>query len=466
MTYTGKLSKYQTEAVDFIKAKKSTLIGYDLGLGKTHISMAYCEDLKPKNNDVLVLCPASIVLQWKEEIEKFTDSKVTIINGVRKKRCQQWEERSYYYITNYEKLRTDNQIFHRVWGVVILDECTKIKSQKAQLTRKAYMLRANKKICLSGTPVHNSPNDLYSIVNFLYPYLLGNYWQFANRYIDFEPREINGRTFNEIKGFQNLDELHNKIKMFFIRKKKEDVLTELPPVIYETLTCVMNPNQYNVYERIMDEITILQEKENTLHLFTALKLLSNHPSLLKETEGEKIKQFGSLVSDTKSDKLRVLMEFIEQNKDKKIVLFSQYKKMIYIISEELKTKGYKHLVCTGGITLKDRNDNINKFKQDKTINLLINTDTLAYGVNLQEASILINYDLPYSVADFYQRIGRLHRIGQRSSVVVINIITQSSIERKVLKILMGKQNMIDQIIDGKVETNIFNDIMMEMRKEK
>ncbi len=463
MTYIGKLRQYQKIAVDFITNKKSTLIGYDLGLGKTHISMAYCEQIKPQNESVLVLCPSAIIYQWKEEIERYTDSKVIVINGDKKKRRLQWEEDSYYYVTNYEKLRVDAQIFQKVWGVVILDECTKIKSPKAQITRKSYQLRANKKICLSGTPIHNSPNDLYSICQFLYPFMLGTWWQFANRYIEYELKDFGGRCFNEIVGFKNLDELHDRIKMFFIRKKKEDVLTELPPVIYETLTCQMNPNQYKVYEEIMDEIITTPKGENCLHLFTALKLLSNHPTLLKETGGEKIKKFSPLVDDLTSNKLKVLLEFIEDNKDKKIVIFSEYVLMLKIISKNL---NIPHRMFHGKQTKEENNQALHDFREDNNIKLFLSSKAGSYGVNLQCASVVINYDLPYSVADYFQREGRVHRIGQKSSVVVVNIINQNSIEKKVLEILFKKQNMIDQIIEGKITDNIFTDILLEMKNEK
>ncbi|MEK6884269.1 MAG: DEAD/DEAH box helicase [Nanoarchaeota archaeon] len=464
MTYTGTLRHYQQEAVIFTTNRKSTLLGHDLGLGKSHISMAYCEQIKHQNPNVLILCPSAIIYQWQEEITKFTDSKCIVINGSKKQRQKQWQEDAYYYITNYEKLRTDIELFQKTWGVVILDECTKIKSPKAILTQKSYQLRAVKKLCLSGTPIHNTPNDLYSIVNFLYPNLLGSWWQFANRYIEFEQREMNGYRFNEVVGYRNLDELHRKISMFFIRKRKEDVLKELPPVIYETLTCEMNPNQADVYEQIFEEMIALHDEENILHLLTALKLLSNHPTLLKETKGEKIKKFSPLISDESSGKLKVLLEFIEENKDKKIVVFSEYVKMLHIIAQNL-TIPYR--MFNGQQSKEDNNKALHEFREKEEVRILLSSESGGYGVNLQNASIVVNYDLPYNPSDFMQRVGRLHRIGQLNPVVCINLITFSSIENKVLKILLSKQMMIDQIVEGSVnEVSFIKEIWRELKNER
>ncbi len=461
--YLGKLREYQKQGLKYLISKKSVLVGWDLGLGKTHLSMAYCEGIKHQNHQqVLILCPSAIIYQWKEEIEKFTDSKCIVINGPKPKRVKQWRYDAYYYITNYEKLRYDPEIFMKKWGVVVVDECTKLKNPKAKLTLKAKELRAVKKIALSGTPIHNTPNDLYSIVNFLYPNLMGTWWQFANRYIVFEPRELgNGKIFNEITGFKNLDELHRKISMFFIRKKKEDVLTELPPVIYETLTCEMNKNQQNVYNIILSEILAKHDHENVLHLFTGLKLLSNHPTLLKETKGEKLIPFSSLVNDLSSNKLNMLIDFIEDNKSKQIVIFSQYTKILDIIAKNINVP---FVQFRGNQTKEQNNTALHNFKENKEIICFLSSDAGAYGVNLQNASILVNYDLPYNPSVYNQRIGREHRIGQKETVVCINLVTQSSIETKVLKILSEKQNMIDKIIDGKTgEMSFINQIWRELK---
>lgn len=462
MAFSGILRSYQKDGLRQVIKNRSNLVSWDLGLGKTILSLAYCEGIKLDNKDgVLVLTPSAIVYQWQEEIKKFTDSNYVIVSGSKTKRSKQWQTPAYYHITNYEKLRTDSEIFNRQWGVVIIDECTKIKNSKAQLTQKAYQIRARKKIGLSGTPIHNTPQDLYSIVNFLYPNLLGSWWQFTNRYIEFEQREMGGRSFNEIIGYKNLDELHQKIQMFFLRKKKEEVLTELPQVTYETLTCAMNPNQEAVYEQICEEIVLTRDTDTILHLLTGLKLLSDHPSLLHQTAGTRLRHFASQVTNTSSHKLNVLLDFVTEHQNQKIVIFSEYVAMLKLIAAHLPVP---YVLFHGQQSKEENNSALHRFREDGDIKVLLSSKSGSYGVNLQNASVMVNYDLPYSVADYFQRVGRLHRMGQKSNIVVVNIVTNSTIERKILRILHEKQSMIDQIIDGKRADNIFSDILMEVRR--
>ena len=122
LMFKGTLRNYQKEVLQFTIDKKAILNAMELGTGKTVVSLAYCEQVKPQNSNILILCPSAIIYQWQEEISKFTDSKSIVINGNKKQRQKLWKEESYYYITNYEKLRTDIELFKQQWGVVILDE--------------------------------------------------------------------------------------------------------------------------------------------------------------------------------------------------------------------------------------------------------------------------------------------------------------------------------------------------------
>ena len=455
VNFKGILRQYQLETIEFMKHKPAIFMCHDMGLGKTIITLYYCELTKEQNpSKILILCPSQVINTWKEEIEKWTNTNYVIIEGTSKQRRELWKKDVYYYITNYEKLRTDTELFQKKWGIIVADECTKLKSISSQLTQQASKLKSFKRIALSGFPIHNSPIDLYSIISFfVFPYYFGKYPQFKNKYVETELVEMGDKVFSKVIGYKNLNDLKKRISPFFIRKTKQEVLPELPPLIFETLSVGMTSNQKQIYDTIMADIN---DEEPELNLLTALKLLSNHPQLLKETEGNTIKKYGNMVVDLKSNKLDTLLEFLEeQTKENKIVIFSQYTGMLDIISNHIKIL---HTFIRGDTPKAWNDKNIEIFKTDSTAKVLLSSDSGAFGINLQEASIIIHYDLPFNPAIYKQRIDRLYRIGQTKGVVCINFVTNSTIEHRVLQILLNKVNMIDQVIEGTIEKDFLKQI--------
>ena len=455
--FKGELRRYQVDTIEFMKHKPAIFIGHDMGLGKTAICLYYCELTKEQNpSKILILCPSAVINTWIEEIEKWTKSSYVVIDGSPKQRRELWQKNVYYYITNYEKLRIDMEIFNRKWGIIIADEVTKLKSMNSQLTRQASKLKAFKRIALSGFPIHNSPIDLYSIINFfVFPYYFGRYQTFRDKYIETELVEMGDKTFYQVVGYKNLDDLKKRISPFFIRKTKQEVLPELPPLIFETLSVDMTENQKQIYDTIMSNIN---QDEPELNLLTALKLLSNHPSLLKNTEGNTLKQYADMVINFKSNKLDILLEFIEENQNNKIVIFSQYTKMLDEIAIELTKRNIGFSSVRGDNSKEENNHNIQHFKEQSICQVLLSSDSGAFGINLQEASIIIHYDLPFNPAIYRQRIDRLYRMGQTKGVVCINLITNSTIEHRVLQILLNKINIIDQIVEGSSEKDFTKQI--------
>lgn len=504
MTFTGTLLPYQPEAVDKMCERRKMLVAYDLGLGKTVLTIAAIERLMDSRDITepgLIICLSSLKYQWHNQIAKFTDgtSNSLVIDGSKAKRTEQYAEATDwqtskvdYIILNYEQVVNDWEFVKKLpRGFVVLDEATAIKSFRSK--RSKYTKRLNNspfKFALTGTPIENGkPEELYSIMQFVDATVLG-------RFDIFDSTFIVRNKWGGVDRYRNLQTLHEVMKKTSVRKsqKDPDVSPFLPDVIHkDPVAVVFDRKSAKLYNKIQRDL--LQDLDDAQSMFGssfninahygfessrggpedemrgkimskvgALKMVCSHPDLIRTSavkfgfmNGEGSAYATELVAEGmlegihKSPKLEYLIQyvkdFLEQDDVNKVVIFATYVDMLDKIAEELGPN-----ICrlySGKLDAKTKEDNKIAFNTDDTIRVLISSDAGGYGVDLPAGNLLINYDLPWSSGAATQRNGRIIRASSRfKSAVIQDLIIAGSVEERQWASLQQKSSVASAIIDG------------------
>jgi len=499
--FTGKLLPYQVDAVEKMCDRKSMLVAYDLGLGKTVITIAAIESLM-ESQDIkqpgLIICLSSLKYQWANEIKKFSDSTALVIDGTPKQRNAQYEKALSwhstgvdYIIMNYEQVVNDWNIVRKLpTGFIVLDEATAIKSFKSKRAKHVKKLMSNIRFALTGTPIENGkPEELYSIMQFVDTGVLG-------RFDLFDQAFIVRNNWGGVERYRNLPTLHTKMKEASVRKtqKDEDVAPYLPESIHkDPIQVRFDRNSAMLYKKIADDIILdlaeatelfgssfnllahygYENSANTaademrgkiMSKIGCLRMLCSHPKLIQisadkfsQMNGEgsayaaQIVQEGLLDKIKATPKLDVLIEyvkdFLDQSDKNKVVIFATYVEMGHVISDILGPD-----ICrlySGQIDAKTKEINKTVFNTDPSVRVLISSDAGGYGVDLPAANLLINYDLPWSSGTAVQRNGRIRRASSEWPTIVIqDLIMANSIEVRQWESLQQKNAVSDAIMDA------------------
>lgn len=504
MTFTGTLLPYQPEAVDRMCERGSMLVAYDLGLGKTVLTIAAIERLMDENKikePGLIICLSSLKYQWANQIAKFTNgtSNALVVDGTPTKRKQQYDQANNwrtsgvdYIILNYEQVVNDWDIIKKLpRGFVVLDEATAIKSFRSKRSKAVKrLIHTDFRFALTGTPIENGkPEELYSIMQFVDPTVLG-------RFDIFDSTFIVRNSWGGVQHYRNLNTLHTRMQESSVRKsqKDPDVAPFLPDSIHkEPVKIVVDRKTSKLYEKIKE--SLLYDLDEAQSLFGSsfnimahygyeskrggpedemrgkimskigcLKMLCSHPDLLR-TSAEKLKQFngegsvfaaelvdtGALDGVTSSPKLDYLVqyvkEFLDQDEANKVVIFATYVDMLDMIAKELGEDICK--LYSGRLDAQTKEENKVAFNTDPSIRVLISSDAGGYGVDLPAANLLINYDLPWSSGAAVQRNGRIKRASsQWPSIVIQDILISGSIEERQYEALQQKNALASAVIDG------------------
>lgn len=402
----------------------------------------------------LIVLPTSLVHNWANEIKKFTPSlNVLLYTGMQRKKAINLKKLASYYdviITTYGTMRNDIDEISRVgFFYVILDESQFVKNPASKTYKSVMQLQAKHRLVLTGTPIENSLSDLWAQMNFLNPGLLGNLAYFQKAFI--VPIEKHSDP-EQQKTLQML------ISPFILRRKKEEVARELPPLTEHVVYCAMAPEQEKMYEEEKSVIrnAILEniEKEGVrkssfvvLQGLTKLRQLANHPSLLGSDSEEvsgKFEQLLSMLSDLVAEKHKVL-------------IFSSFVTHLKLIEESIKQQNWRYSLLTGKTT--DRESVISQFQNDpQNFIFLISLKAGGVGLNLTAAEYVFITDPWWNPAAENQAISRAHRIGQQKNVFVYRFITENSIEEKIQVLKERKTSLADKFINS---NNPFAEITKE-----
>ncbi len=440
------LYPYQQEGLLFLAFTERALLGDEMGLGKTVQAIAACELLRRLRGvgRVLVVSPVSLKAEWEEQIGKFTGLPARIIAGPRGARLRQYRERSFFYLTNYEQIVSDGPDIQELVApdVVILDEAQRIKNWRTKTARAVKRLESRYAFVLTGTPLENRIDDLYSIVQFLDPGIFGPLFRFNRDFYELDDR---GRPV----GYQNLGELHRRLKPVLLRRRKEEVEDQLPPRTVNTYFVAMEPEQANRYAEYRLMVARLlararrrplspEEFERLQRWLACMRMLCDTPYIL-DSECRVCPKLGELEE--------ILGECLAED-GRKVLIFSEWERMLELVRELAEAMEVGFAWHTGSVPQLQRREEIRRFKHDPACRLFLSTDSGSVGLNLQAASVVINLDLPWNPARLEQRIARAWRKHQARSVQVIHLVTEDSIEHRMLHLLAGKQALAEGLLDG------------------
>ena len=440
------LLPYQEDGMLHLAFAERALLADDMGLGKTVQAMAACELLRRHRaiERVLVVSPASVKAEWEDQIARFTDLPVRVIGATRAKRLRDYREPAFYYLANYEQIIRDGPDINRILApdVVILDEAQRIKNWQTKTARAVKGLKSAYAFILTGTPLENRIDDIYSIVQYLDPGLLGPLFRFNREFYELDAR---GRPVD----YRNLEELHRRLKPIMLRRRKSDVEEQLPERTVSNYFVAMEDEQrlrYQEYEarvaRLMAQARrrpLTKEEFEKLQTWLAcMRMICDTPYILD----------ADCRICPKLEELEGILADVLGEDDRKVIVFSEWVRMLELVGDLTREMGLEVAWHTGSVPQDKRRAEIRRFKRDPACRVLLSSDSGSVGLNLQAASVVINLDLPWNPAKLEQRIARAWRKHQTRPVSVVNLVCEDSIEHRMLHLLSQKQGLADGVLDG------------------
>lgn len=443
-SYASVLRPYQKKGVAFLRVAGRALLADQMGLGKTLQIIAAGEG--PEAN--LILCPATNKYGWADEVLKWAPSELAVvIDGSPENRARLWQTPgAKWFIVNYELLLRPNDLaqMRRAWGMIACDEATRISNGKAKTVVALKTLPAKRRYALTGTPISNRPDDIWSIVDWLLPGYLGTWTQFIEQYAVFDSWE--GSAQRNIIGFTDLKGLAERLKPVMLRRLKEEVLHELPKKTVKDVVFELSEHEAKVYDAVRANVlgglgadAMGKIDRSTLNM-VPVKMLR-----LKQVTGH----VGLIGEGVDSTKLDLLEEKVKEATagGEKVIVFTQFAQMAKLIAERLERLAIGHRVIMGEVAHEERQEHVTALNSDDGVKVLVSTEAGAYGINAQGASVVVHYDLPWSLAKALQREDRAHRMGQTRPVTVINLIAKGTIDEYVVKVLHKKAKHSVEVLE-------------------
>ena len=441
------LRSYQQEGVHWLERLRlmylNGILADDMGLGKTlQAIVAMTQHFTAKTQPMIVICPTSLLYNWHEECGKFNPNlRSMVVDGTPNQREKLIDGIHNYdlVITSYSLLQKDVEKYGDMkFSYMILDEAQHIKNRSTQNAKSAKLIKADHRLILSGTPIENSLDELWSLFDFLMPGFLGSYERFVEKYV---------RTGGD-KQLDNLSYLKKKVAPFIMRRMKSDVLKELPAVNENTYHTQLTPVQRQLYksyaESARNELMKMVEKEgfekvqiHVLATLTRLKQICCHPAIFAKEKAE----------PGDSAKYDMLLELLQTliSGGHKTVIFSQYTKMLQIMRADFEKMGVRFSYLDG--SSRDRMSIVKEFNENKEITVfLVSLKAGGTGLNLVGADTVIHYDMWWNPAIESQATDRVHRIGQERSVSVYKLVTLDTIEEKIVEMQNKKKNIVKKIV--------------------
>jgi hypothetical protein len=439
------LLDYQRDGAMHLAFTGRAMLADEMGLGKTIQAIAACSLLHRlgRARRVLVVAPASLKSEWREQIDRFTDLPCSILSGPRAARLRAYGGATFFTLANYEQIVVDWREINTVLrpDVVVLDEAQRIKNWKTRTASNIKRLAAPCAFVLTGTPVENRIDEVYSIAEFLDPAIFGSLFRFNRDFYELDDR-------GKPVAVRNLDELQRRLAPIMLRRRKADVEESLPPRTQKNYFVPMDAEQrqrYGEYEEQAARLAALaarrpllpKEMEKLQLLLSCMRMLCDTPFILDV----------NCRVCPKLDELDELLDEILSEPDTKVIVFSEWVRMLDLVRERLDGHAIGYALHTGSIPQAKRRAEIDRFKADRACRLFLSSDSGATGLNLQCANVVINLDLPWNPAKLEQRIARAWRKNQTRPVRVVNLVTEDSIESRMLATLDLKRDIARGALD-------------------
>jgi SNF2 family DNA or RNA helicase len=443
-----KLLPYQARGAVFAACRGRAVLADDMGLGKTVQALAMTELLRQRRGieRVLVIAPASVKYQWKTEIERFAGHSAQVIDGLLPRRKTMYAAPAFFNLTSYELVLKDIRYMQELGpDLIILDEAQRIRNWTTATARTIKQLKSRYALVLTGTPLENKLEELFSVVEFVDGRRLGPAFRFVH-----EHRVVNEK--GRLIGYRGLDRIHEQLAPILLRRTRQEVLKELPERTDKVFRVPMTSQQAEPYWEQSDLLAQLMRKwerqgwlseidqKRILCCIQNMRMLCNSTFLFdkKTHHSPKLQEFREIMTD-------LVLEG-----DRKAVVFSEYERMTHLAGEELRKLGIGFVSLHGGVPSRQRGTLMEKFRNDPACKVFLSTDAGGVGLNLQAASVVVNFEPPWNPARLEQRIGRVHRLGQSRPVHVIHMLTDKSIEERVWETLRLKKSLFAGVFDSPV----------------
>ena len=442
------LLPYQLDGIAFAAGAGRAVLADDMGLGKTIQAIGVSEFLAREAgiSKVLVVCPASVKSQWRSEIERFCARDCQLISGGIALRGEQYANNCFFTVCNYEQVLRDILSIERAkWDLIILDEGQRIKNWEAKTSRVIKGLRSRFALVLSGTPLENRLDDLYSIMQFIDDRRLGPAFRFYNRH-----RVVDER--GKVLGYKNLAELRHNLKPVLLRRTREAVRQQLPGRTNEIVRVTPTQEQLDLHGSHMQLVMQITQKK----FLTEMDLLRLQKHLLMCRMSADSTFLVDKQKPGYSSKLQELDELFDRlfsEEGRKVLLFSEWTTMLDLIEPLLKKRRLPFVRLDGSVPQKRRQALVHEFQSNPRCRLFLATNAGSTGLNLQSANTVINVDLPWNPAMLEQRIARAYRMGQKQPVQVFILITQDTIEERLLSTLSAKHDLALAALDAESDVD-------------
>jgi superfamily II DNA or RNA helicase len=462
-----RLHPYQEEGARFLARTGRAFLADDMGLGKTvqavvaTILLRECAGLRR----ALVVCPASLKHQWRHEIDKICGERAHVVDGPRSDRLETYARwRHGFLILNYELILRDLEAIRRAGtDLVILDEAQRIKNWSTKTAQAVKRLHSPHAFVLTGTPLENRLLELHSLVEFLHRRAAGPRWRLLPFHTVTESR---GRVI----AYEGLDVLRGRLRDFFLRRERREVQHQLPERTDNTFWTGMSAAQLRPYRKhaaaaaaVLSRAQPLrpQDVRALLRALTSMRILCNaHAQYAWERYAASGGGAAALHSPKLEEFARVLDDLLDES-DRKILVFSQWERMLrlahFAVRALLDRRDVRAEVFHGGLGSRARVDMLDAFRRDPEFRVMFSTDAGGLGLNLQEASVVVNLEVPWNPAVLEQRIGRVHRMGQRRSVQVLHFVTKGAIEERVLQVVQSKRALFDGLLVDEADEIILDE---------
>ena len=459
------LRDYQVTGVKWLYTLAKTgfggILADEMGLGKTIQVIYYIKQMLKdnENNKFLIVVPTSLAYNWDHEFDSFGSNikrKICVGNKDKRIKILRNLNDTNVIITTYGLLREDEELYNNLnFNTMVIDEAQNIKNNMAGITKVVKKVNAETKFALTGTPLENSILELWSIFDFIMPGYLASLTKFQSKY---KIKDFDEDSEILIKG------LSKQINPFILRRKKQDVVKELPDKLINDIYIELKDEQKKLYvaelERVKEEMEKIIETEGMnkarfliLQLLTKLRQICIDPSIVYDNYKDgsnKLEQLESIVN-----------EYIKNNH--KILIFSSFKTALNIVKEKLNKAKIKTYMIDGSVPAKDRIEMVDNFNNNDDVKVfLIMLKSGGTGLNLATADVVIHLDLWWNPQAENQATDRAHRIGQKNTVEVIHLITKGTIEEKILELQNKKRILSDKLIDGEIRDK---NILSELTKE-
>ncbi len=459
------LRDYQVTGVKWLYTLAKTgfggILADEMGLGKTIQVIYYIKQMLKdnENNKFLIVVPTSLAYNWDHEFDSFGSNikrKICVGNKDKRTKILRNLNDTNVIITTYGLLREDEELYNNLnFNTMVIDEAQNIKNNMAGITKVVKKINAETKFALTGTPLENSILELWSIFDFIMPGYLASLTKFQSKY---KIKDFDEDSEILIKG------LSKQINPFILRRKKQDVVKELPDKLINDIYIELKDEQKKLYvaelERVKEEMEKIIETEGMnkarfliLQLLTKLRQICIDPSIVYDNYKDgsnKLEQLESIVN-----------EYIKNNH--KILIFSSFKTALNIVKEKLNKAKIKTYMIDGSVPAKDRIEMVDNFNNNDDVKVfLIMLKSGGTGLNLATADVVIHLDLWWNPQAENQATDRAHRIGQKNTVEVIHLITKGTIEEKILELQNKKRILSDKLIDGEIRDK---NILSELTKE-